>query len=153
MTGSIYTLQNLVTDKCVDFHVKLLREFLYDSDHVDPVEVARHDKEYDLIQRIFGHRFTDNRKRCSDLEFNLMWARGHEPVWERWNSTLSANESIHDYLRQNNLRRCIPAKYTWPKDHPDYVPPIRRKISTLESTTITSAPKPLPSRKSARLHK
>jgi hypothetical protein len=66
------------------------------------MEVARHDKEYDLIQRIFGHRFTDNRKRCSDLEFNLMWARGHEPVWERWNSTLAANEFIHDYLRQNS---------------------------------------------------
>ena len=37
--GPIYTLQNLVTNKCVDFHVKLLREFLFDPEHVDPMEV------------------------------------------------------------------------------------------------------------------
>ena len=154
MTGPIYTLQNLVTNKCVDFHVKLLREFLFDPEHVDPMEVAKHDKEYDEIQTIFGHRFSGNRSRRSDLEFHLMWARGHTPVWEQWNSTLAANESIHDYLRQNKLSRFIPAKFTWPKDHPEYVPPInRRKARTSEITPNSSEPKPLPSRKSARLHK
>lgn len=153
MNGPVYTLQNLVTNKCVDFHVKLLREFLYDPEHVDPMEVAKHDKEYDEIQKVFSHRFSSNRKRRSDLDFHLMWARGQSPVWERWNSTLAANETIHDYLRQNKLSRFIPTQFTWPKDHPEYVPPINsRKARTSESTQNPSEPKPLPSRKSARLH-
>lgn len=123
INGPIYTLQNLVTDKCVDFHIRLLREFRYDPDHVDPVEVAKHDKEYDDIQQILGHRFTGKQKRRSDLEFHLLWARDSEPRWERWNSSLGANETVHKYLQKNKLRRLIQPIYTWPKDHPEYIPP------------------------------
>jgi hypothetical protein len=41
--------------------------------------------------------------------------------------TLAANQTVDDYLRQNQLRRLIPIKYTWPKDHPEYVPPDNRR--------------------------
>ncbi len=149
VTGSVYTLQNLVTNKCVDFHVKLLREFHYDSEHNDPAEVAKHDLDYDNIQQILGHRFTDDRKRKSDLAFHIMWARNHAPEWEQWNSTLAANETIHNYLRENRLARFIPPIYTWPKDHPDYIPPNNRR----KANKLNSKPKPLPQRKSVRLHK
>ena len=125
--GPIYTLENLITHKYSDFHIKLLREFRYDPVHNDPEEVAKHDKEYDDIQQILEHRFTNKRKTKSYLEFLILWNRNRTPVWEPWNATLSANQTVHEYLREHNLRRMIPIKYTWPKDHPEYVPPDKRK--------------------------
>ena len=124
--GSIYTLENLITHALTDFHVKLLREFRYDAKYDDPIEVARHDKEYDEIRQILSHRFTSKRQTRSNLEFQLIWSKNPEPVWQAWNATLGANETVHAYLRDNRMRRMIPAKYTWPKDDPRYEPPERR---------------------------
>ena len=121
--GSVYTLENLVTHAYTDFHVKLLREFLHDPEYTNPEEVARHDKEYDEILQIIDHRFTSTKKRRTDLEFQLIWAKTPIPVWERWNPTLAANEKVHDYLSSHQLRRLIPQQYTWPKDHALYTPP------------------------------
>ena len=124
--GSIYTLENLITHALTDFHVKLLREFRHDAKYDDPIEVARHDKEYDEIRQILSHRFTSKRQTRSNLEFQLIWSKNPEPVWQAWNATLGANETVHAYLRDNRMRRMIPAKYTWPKDDPRYEPPERR---------------------------
>lgn len=147
--GPIYTLENLVTHKYTDFHVKLLHEFDYDDSKTDPYEVARHDKEYDDIQQILEHRFTNTRKARTDLEFKIIWARSSTPVWEKWNATLGANETVHEYLRNNQLRRMIPPKYTWPKDHPDYTPPDRR--ARVEAVLpVQQAPKKRKRRKMGR---
>jgi hypothetical protein len=147
--GPIYTLENLVTHKYTDFHVKLLHEFDYDDSKTDPYEVARHDKEYDDIQQILEHRFTNTRKARTDLEFKIIWARSNTPVWEKWNTTLGANETVHEYLRNNQLRRMIPQKYTWPKDHPEYTPPDRRaRVETV--LPVQQAPKKRKRRKMGR---
>jgi hypothetical protein len=148
-SGPIYTLENLVTHKYTDFHVKLLHEFNYDDSKTDPYEVARHDKEYDDIQQILEHRFTSTRKARTDLEFKVIWARSSTPVWEKWNATLGANETVHEYLRNNQLRRMIPPKYTWPKDHPDYTPPDRQ--ARVEAVLpVQQAPKKRKRRKMGR---
>ena len=56
----------------------------------------------------------------------LIWDDSDEPIWQDWNSTLGANNDIQNYLRENILRRFIPIKYTWPKDHPEYEPPTKK---------------------------
>ena len=136
VNGAVYTLENLITHAYTDFHIKLLREFRYEPEHTNPEDVARHDKEYDGITTILSHRFTNKRKAKQDLEFQLVWARKPTPVWERWNATLAANETVHDYLRANQLRRMIPTKYTWPIDHPEYIAPVKRKAADNAGETL-----------------
>ena len=63
--GSIYSLENLVTNKITDFHV------------------------------LFG-----------------------------------AVEKVQKYLNNNQMRKHIPIKYTWDKNHPNYEPPIKRSRSS-----------------------
>ena len=119
--GPIYTLQNLVDPtKLEDFHVKLLHPFKFDEDKVDPNKVAQHDEEYTDITEVLEHRFTNKKRRKTDLEFKLLWEGDKEPKWYPWNSTLGHAEKIHEYLSTNKLKKYIPTKYTWPKG---YVPP------------------------------
>jgi len=119
--GPIYTLQNLVDPtKMEDFHVKLLHPFKFDEDKVDPTKVAQHDEEYVDIQEVLDHRFTNKKKRRTDLQFKLLWEGDKEPEWYSWNTTLGHAEKIHDYLSANKLKKFIPTKYTWPKG---YIPP------------------------------
>ena len=134
--GPIYTLQNLVTNKLEDFHVKLLHPFNYDAATVDPAEVAQHDGDYFEIKEVMSHRFKDRKnKNCSNLEFQILWIGDKEPVWQPWSSDLGANELVHKYLNDNSLRRCIPSKYTYPKDHPQYEPPVPRRATLPSNDT------------------
>jgi hypothetical protein len=123
---TVYTVQHLITNKLQDYHAKLLREFRHDN-NTDPYEVAKHDDEYDDIVEVLAHRFKGTKKRSSDLQFHIIWGKSKNPQWEDWNPSISSNEIIHDYLKRNQLRRYIPRKYTWPKDHPEYEPPVRPK--------------------------
>jgi hypothetical protein len=119
--GPIYTLQNLVNPtKLEDFHVKLLHPFKFDEDKVDPSKVAQHDEEYTDIAEVLEHRFTNKKKRKTDLQLKLLWDGDKEPQWYSWNSTLGHAEKIHEYLSANKLKKYIPTKYTWPKG---YIPP------------------------------
>jgi hypothetical protein len=122
----VYTVQHLINNKLQDYHAKLLREFRHDSNN-NPYEVAKHDDEYDDIVEVLAHRFKGTKKRSSDLQFHIIWGKNNNPQWEDWNPSISSNEKIHDYLKRNQLRRYIPRKYTWPKDHPEYEPPVRPK--------------------------
>jgi hypothetical protein len=116
--GPIYTLQNLVNPtKLEDFHVKLLHPFKFDEANVDPSEVAQHDEEYTGIKEVLDHRFTNKKKRRTDLQFKLLWEGDIEPSWYSWNTTFGHAEKIHDYLSANQLKKYIPTQYTWPKGH------------------------------------
>ena len=53
--GSKYTLQNLVTEKCSDYHVTKLREFRYDPELTDPRLVANRDSQVWDIDKIITH--------------------------------------------------------------------------------------------------
>jgi len=116
--GPIYTLQNLVSPtKLEDFHVKLLHPFKFDESNTDPSEVAQHDEEYTGIKEVLDHKFSNKKKRRTDLQFKLLWEGDKEPNWYPWNPTFGHAEKIHDYLTINNLKKYIPTQYTWPKGH------------------------------------
>ena len=53
--GSKYTLQNLVTDKCSDYHVTKLRKFCYDPEITDPRLIANRDYQPWDIDQISNH--------------------------------------------------------------------------------------------------
>ena len=57
----------------------------------------------------------------------MLFENDKVPVWQPWSADIRNNEKIHVYLDKNNMRRLIPVKYNFPKDHPLYVKPIRKK--------------------------
>jgi Integrase core domain len=130
----IYTLENLVTNKLEDFHVKLLHPFKFDTALVDPQEVAQHDEDYFGIVDVLDHRFVNAKERKTDLEFLVLFEGDQVPVWQPWSADIRNNEKVHAYLEQNNMRRFIPVKYTFPRDHPLYVKPVRNQGASVPHT-------------------
>ena len=84
---------------------------------MDPDKVAQHDEEYIDIQEVLEHKFTNRKKRRTDLQFKILWEGDKEPAWYPWNTTIGQAEKIHECLSANKLKKYIPAKYTWPKGH------------------------------------
>ena len=124
--GTVYTLENLVTNKLVDFHVKLLSAYSHDENNSDIIKVAKIDEELSDIVKILNHRFRGHKKTLSNLELQLVWEDDPNPNWFPWNSTFRSNELIHKYFNENQMRKFIPPEFTWGKDHPDYEPPTKR---------------------------
>ena len=120
--GTVYTVEHLVTKTIRDFHVKLLSEYKHDDNNMDVDRVAKLDDEYDDIIDVLDHRHVPaNCTKRSSLEFLLVWENDRDPKWYRWNSSLGDNEKIHEYLDKNQLRKYIPIKCTYPKDHPEEI--------------------------------
>jgi hypothetical protein len=107
-TGAVYTVRNLVSNKLEDFHITLLREFLYDPQFVDPRKIAMCDEQFYEIERILTHKGQFNKK--DTLYFKVKWL-GYEDkeddTWEPWKN-LRNNAILHAYLRDNNLTKYIP---------------------------------------------
>ena len=53
--GSKYTVQNLVTDKCTDYHITKLRQFNYDPEITNPRLVANRDVQAWDIEKVITH--------------------------------------------------------------------------------------------------
>ena len=109
--GNIYTLQNIVTNKIEDYHVKLLRPFHYDPAITDPMDVARRDEEYHVIQQVLNHRFKDNKQTRTSLEFHIKWAGDKEPDWYTWSADYAKNQVIQQYMKTNKLSRFLSKRY------------------------------------------
>jgi hypothetical protein len=109
--GAQYKLLNLLSNKHEEHHVSKLREFFYDSDFVDPTEIAKQLKdvaEGDIIEyqveAIRRHDGDWNKK--SEMSFFVKWYGFSEErnTWVGWNE-LRYNETLHAYIRD-----IIPAK-------------------------------------------
>lgn len=71
-----YRVQNLVTNKEEVHHITQLREFHFDENHIDPVEIANNDQHATIVDHIVSHTpLMDNYKtiKRSDLEFRVRW--------------------------------------------------------------------------------
>ena len=120
--GTIYTCEHLVTKKKMDYHVKLLTEYKHDEVNTNIEKAAKLDDEYAEITSVIDNKFTpSNKKLRSNLSFLLTWDTDKDPKWYPWNSSLGANERIHEYLTDHKLRTFIPPQYTYPKDHPEEI--------------------------------
>jgi Chromo (CHRromatin Organisation MOdifier) domain len=104
-SNSRYTLYDLITNNETEYHVSDMKQFLYDSYHVDPVDVARRDHIKFFVESIVSHR--GNRTR-SAIEFLVKWRDypESENSWEQY-SNLRDNAILHDYLKLKKLHRLI----------------------------------------------
>jgi hypothetical protein len=105
--GSKYTLQNLVTEKCSDYHVTKLREFRYDPELTDPRLVANRDSQVWDIDKIITHNGDIYGSR-KDLDFLVKW-KGYDDIYNRWLpwSEVRQTEQLQTYLRENNWRHLL----------------------------------------------
>ena len=116
--GDVYTIENLLTYKWEDYHVKLLREFKYDNVNVIPTEVAKQDKQLFDIQSIVTHRFKGNKKTLTNIQLYMKFEDELEPQWREWDATFGGHEKVHEYLRESGMASLIPIKYTYAKKRP-----------------------------------
>ena len=139
--GTVYTVENLVTGKHMDFHVTLLTEYKNDDENTNITKVAKLDDEFADVAAVLNHKFlpaASNKK--TDLQFLMTWDNDPEPKWYRWNSSLGNNELIHEYLDKVHLRKFIPQKFTYEKNHPE-------EIARRQQKRAREAQRPKPRRK------
>ena len=99
--GSIYTCENLVTNKLEDFHVTNLQPFQFDEEKVNPLEIALTDNESFQVENVIKHRFTDSQKKIkSNLQFLIQWKGIKQPSWEPWKN-ISKLQLVQEYLKNH----------------------------------------------------
>jgi len=105
--GSIYTVQNLLTQSNKDVHISMLKPFHFDSEYTTPFDVAMQDQQEFLIDRILSHR--GNKHKRKSLEFLVRWAGYDESAdsWEPWDN-VKATTQLHKYLQENKMKALIP---------------------------------------------
>ena len=107
---TIYTCHDLVLNKPYDYHVKLLRPFHYDAESVNPDTVALADNNSYLVEEVRNHRFLNDIKKRSSLQFLVKWVGYEECTWEPYKNT-SKLEQAHEYMAKHSLKSYIPKEF------------------------------------------
>jgi hypothetical protein len=115
--GNTYSLQNFLDGKVIDRHITDLKLFYYDPENtrnMSLADIALRDRIHEFpVEAVLEHYVKDipvgQRLKTSDLSFKIKW-RGFN---DKWNTiepfkNVRLNEKVHDYLRNNNLKRFIP---------------------------------------------
>ena len=101
-----YVLQDLVTLRTADYHMKRLRPFLYDERTLPPLNVAVTDYFDEFIaEKVIAMR-GDTHKARKQLEFRIRWA-GYGPkedTWEPWMHCRFSN-AVQTYLAEHPDKR------------------------------------------------
>jgi len=108
--GDKYTLQNLVTMRSVERHVKELAPFHHNPFTDDPTQEAIKDANEYVVDHIVAHR--GDWDRLSTLEFKVRW-QGYtvsDDTWEPW-SNVRTNGRLHEYLRNIGKESKIPRQF------------------------------------------
>jgi hypothetical protein len=108
VNGDRYTLRNLVTGKAMDYHIQLLKPFIYDERITDPLEVAIQDDDGYIVDEILEHRHKKGNKGA--YEYRVRWLGYQDTSWEPI-TMLRKLEKFHDYARKHRLTRFIPRAY------------------------------------------
>ena len=117
--GSIYLLQDLVTEKIFPYHIKDIFPFTFDPETVDPREVAVRDLDMYTVSKITDIK-GNPKKGKSGLTFQVYWTGFEEPTWEPWNAVRRLT-ALHDFLRghsNKNVRSLIPKNFVHPSANP-----------------------------------
>ena len=99
--GAVYTLENLVTGKLRDCHVKLLSQRSHDELNSDVNKVAKIDEEFSETTHILSHRLKGSKKIFANLESLLAWEDDPKPRWFPWNSSFRSVEIIQRRFEEN----------------------------------------------------
>ena len=102
---SRYTLYDLVSNKEKVYHVSDMKEFLYDTSVVDPLDVARRDHMEFFVESILDHRTIQTRSSAQLLLKSLDYPDSAKS-WEPY-SNFRDIESYRDYLKLKKLHRLL----------------------------------------------
>ena len=100
-----------MTGKDEEIHVTFLRPFLFDSNFIDPKDVAMKDAiSTFVVEKILEH--DGDRKRLGSLFFKTRWLGYGESqdLWLPWKE-LRDNTELHKYLRENGLASLVPKEH------------------------------------------
>ena len=116
--GDIYTVQDLVTNKLYDFHVKLLQPYHYDATRTNPIDTVLRDyptqeTEMTIIEKIIKHKFHPKENHARNLQLLVKLQGSEEPEWTKYTEkTIKKVAKVHDYLYENKLGSFVPQKFT-----------------------------------------
>jgi transposase InsO family protein len=110
LIGSTYTIQDLLSGKNFDTHISNLRPFNYDTSRTDPKDVAMHDQQEYVLEKVITHRGEKSRRKS--MEFLVRW-EGFGPEFDSWEpyTNLRDTEQLLVYLSSNKLKTLIPQKH------------------------------------------
>jgi hypothetical protein len=107
--GPQYKLRDLVSGKLVTRHIKLLRTYRQSSD--SPLEIARRDRDFYLVEKIISHKGTPARK--GNMTFRVRWL-GYGPESDSMAASwqdLRTNFVLHEYLRAHGMGHIVPQEF------------------------------------------
>jgi hypothetical protein len=107
---NIYTVQDLVTNKFLDFHVKRLRQFNFDPSETDPRLVANMDQQVFDVEKVYSHYYKDKSKSRNKLIFRIKY-KDYDETYESPYADLRHNAALHDYLRKHKMSSLIPPQF------------------------------------------
>jgi hypothetical protein len=101
--GEKYTLRNLVTGKENDYHVQLLKPFLYDERVTSSLKVVTQEHDQYLVDKISEHRQGERiNGRSGELECQVSCLGYREASWEPV-ANLKKLAVFHAYARAHYL--------------------------------------------------
>ena len=110
--GNVYILENCITNKHIDYHVKNLYPFLFDKVQTDPADVAKMDDEMYDVLKVENHTFIGNKRKTKDnLELFMQFEDDKEPKWYSWNKSYNDVQVIQEYLKDNDLKHFVLDRY------------------------------------------
>ena len=122
--GDVYICQNLVTNKLLKFHVKMLQPFYYDVLRTSVEEVATVERQYFTVEKVISHKWldpelaiTNKGRNANNLLLEIKWAGYEKPEWNKYNEpSIKKVQEVINYLAQNGLNHLIPIQFRKPKD-------------------------------------
>ena len=117
--GDVYTVLDLVTNKELSFHVKLLHPFQYDVMRTSIEEVATVEKQFFTVENVVTHRWkeeqlamTQKGQNSNNLELLIKWAGYDIPEWNRYDdASIKKVQEVINYLELHNLKHLIPQQF------------------------------------------
>ena len=105
--GTVYTLQNMVTNQRTRKLLFHLRPYQYDKNRVDPAEMAYKDHQGEFyVEEVTSH--TGDFKRLTSLRFVVKWIGYPIPEDGQLWKDLRNVKQCHDYLRKIGKEKYIP---------------------------------------------
>ena len=99
----------MIDDKIEDYHISILRPYLYDSNFdYTPEAVANRDEQLWVVDSILDH--SGDKTKRGTLQFKVRWAN-QGPEQDKWlpNKDLLHNTILHKYLADHKLKSLIPS--------------------------------------------
>ena len=106
-----YSLQNLVSKKDFKVNINRIHPFLFDTERVNPQDVAAHDVDEYIVEAILSH--SGDFKKKNSLLFQVRWL-GYAPkddTWEPWKNVMHVDK-LHTYLRSIDQEIMKPKYHT-----------------------------------------